>query len=93
MTPDQLAHVRADVQTAMVEGRNDDPALLPDLLDYLLTALGTAATEPRLGAYCFACDGEYQVMDWASAHLVLVQLRATSGIPFAERNTDWSDHP
>lgn len=79
-TPEMLAHIRADVQTAMIENRNDDPALLPDLLDYLLTEIGKVATT--------GVDGYQFVMPqtWADWLLAEVRLRAVSAIPFAERD-------
>lgn len=97
MTPDTLAHIRADVQTAMIENRNDDSALLPDLVAYLLTELGKVALEARpVVGFCPACSGDYAVALWAWALLERVQLRATSQIPFGEPptppdDTDWSD--
>lgn len=88
MTPEMLARIRADVQTAMVENRNTDPALLPDLLDYLLTEVGRVAT----GDYRFLTF----MREWAVDVLEAAQLRAISQIPFADRSTendpDWRDH-
>jgi hypothetical protein len=96
VTPETLAHIRADVQTAMVENRNTDPALMPDLLDYLLTELSKAAGAPTVAAYCPGWSGDEQVMDWAGHILEQVQLRAISQIPFGDRSTendpDWRDH-
>lgn len=97
MSPETLAHIRADVQTAMVENRHSDPALLPDLLDYLLTKLSEAAAAPSVAGYCPACSGDELVMDWAGAMLEQVQLRAISQIPFAADTLHaddpyWSDH-
>lgn len=86
MTPETLAHIRADVQNAMVENRNTDPALLPDLLDYLLTELGKIATAD----YLFT---EF-AREWADDVLEASQLRAISQIPFAERAAaDVADPP
>lgn len=95
MTPEMLAHIRADVQTAMVENRETDPALLPELLDYLLTEISKIALSSR--------DGWQFVMPqaWAGWLLEQVQLRAISQVPFGEPtgdgtdpayDPDWRDH-
>lgn len=104
MTPDTLAHIRADVQTAAVENRNDDPALLPDLLNYLLTELGVIATQracicPPADPHHFdgpdrECPEHGEPLFWATAVLERCQVRATSQIPFGEPadpddDTDW----
>lgn len=83
MNVETLAHIRADVQTAMVENRNDDPALLPDLLNYLLTEIGKVATG----------EGHFLTFmrEWAANVLEAAQLRATSKIPFGERTADPDD--
>lgn len=100
MTPETLAHIRADVQTAMVENRNDDPSLLPDLVAWLLTELGEVATShgDAITGYCPSCEGQVCAEQWAEALLHKAQLRAISKIPFDEADTnddcdpDWRDH-
>lgn len=98
MTPEMLAHIRADVQTAMVENRNTDPALLPDLLTYLLDQIGEVSSSDgaRITAYCPACEGQIGAEQWADSVLEQAQLRAISQIPFGDRSTendpDWRDH-
>lgn len=95
MTPEMLAHIRADVQTAMVENRNTDPALLPDLLDYLLTELSLISISPEQQGLHDPIR-PYEVREWADGLLNQAQMRAISQISFADRSTendpDWRDH-
>lgn len=100
MNRETFDHIREDVRNAMVENRQDDPALLPELVMYLLDQLGEIA----LGS-CLCADGRYdnplcyqhgEPKIWAAGLLERCQLRAISMIPFAEQQPDpdtyWSDH-
>lgn len=85
MTGETYAHIREDVRNAMVENRNDDPSLLPELVMRLLDHLGDRATDLDLPW------GERR--DHAGV-LEQCQLRAVSQIPFGEADAcDQDDDP
>lgn len=92
MNRETFDHIREDVRNAMVENRNDDPSLMPELVMLLLDELGAAAT------HRCTCSTDYTTYDgpyrgcrdhgdpsyWATHVLDRCQLRALSKIPFAE---------
>ena len=86
MTPEDLAHIRADVRAAMIEAQWDDTALMPDLINELLVSVGAVAVDGP--------NGDPRV--WAQNLLHSCQLRAISRIPFAARADEddphWSEH-
>lgn len=91
MQADELDHVRADVRAAMTDAQFSDRSLLPDLLDHLLTAVGTIAIANA------PCEPPYPTpQEWAAALLRECQIRAVSQIPFSEQPGDdqphWSDN-
>jgi hypothetical protein len=96
VTPETFDHIREDVRNAMVENRNDDPALMPDLVMHLLDALAELAGGAPVLSECWECDAPDNIEAWATTVLERCQLRAVSMIPFAEQQPDtdtyWSDH-
>lgn len=106
MTPETFDHIREDVRNAMVENRQDDPGLMPELVMYLLGVLYEAAGgclcdhNPDGDGYPRRECPDHGEPAWAAAAaLERCQLRAVSQIPFAEGDAcaqdydpDWSDH-
>lgn len=81
---EELEAIRADISAAIPEAQWVDQSLLPDLLDHLLTALGSAATDPPLGV---------NATEWADGLLRECQIRAVSQIPFYGRDLEGDEPP
>jgi len=101
--PNQLAHIRADIAHAIAQSGAEDPSLLPDLLDHLLSALGEIALGrcpcnvpnpdgpqrdcPLHGDFPWIIDGLLEEC----------QVRAISRVPFSEagfvdESPHWREH-
>lgn len=103
MNGETFDHIREDVRNAMVENRNDDPGLMPELVMFLLGVLGDSATRTcncgPLNPESY--DGPQRNCpshgDWpwiTAGYLERCQLRALSKIPFAEADAcDQADAP
>lgn len=96
MTPAELEAIRADISHATTDLRRDDPSLLPELLDLVLTALGDLSTVSDGRAIDLECGNRFQpttgAVWWASDLLRTCQTRAVSQIPFAEAPNDEAPH-
>lgn len=99
MNRETFDHIREDVRNAMVENRNDDPELMPELVMWLLGELGNLATDEGKPAvsWCPSCSADMCAEQWAEELLNRAQLRAISKIPFAADALSaddpyWEDH-
>lgn len=97
MDADEYTVIRADITAAVVESQWVDRALLPDLLDHLLTALGQMSQETYEALKPFIYDrnlgARTTVAAWADALLRECQIRAVSQIPFYGRDLEGDEPP
>lgn len=83
MKADELDHIRADVQQAILEAQQHDPTVTLEILYRLFDSAGAVAVgQYGLGYRCEDAQG------WADELLRDVQLRATSKVPYGETPTD-----
>ena len=103
MKADELVHVRADIQAAIARSGQNDPPLLPQLLNRCLDVIaGFATGEPECVCYprgwtpdaTFAidCPVDGDGIEWAAELLRDMQIRAVSGIPWGEPVDDEPPH-
>lgn len=93
---DEYTVIRADITAAVVESQWVDRALLPDLLDHLLTALGRMSQDPmaELSPHIWGEFTKHRpVSAWADGLLRECQIRAVSQIPFYGRDLEGDEEP
>lgn len=90
MKADELAAIRDDVRTAILEAyANGDPTLLPQLLDKLFAEISGLALDPDQPASVRPFTRvDPAVQYWAVSLLRNVQVRAISRIPYGEPTHD-----
>lgn len=93
MQADELDHIRADVQQAILEAQQHDPTVALEILWRLFDDIGYLAGDNSefLAPWRGNFQGMYYrsaVQDWAGHLLRAVQGRAVSKVPYGEVPTD-----
>lgn len=91
MKADELGHIRADVQQAILEAQQHDPTVTLEILYRLLDWVGEWAVADFNAAWSGNPQGAYYravVAENATRLLEDVQLRATSKVPYGETPID-----
>ena len=88
MQADEVDHIRADIQQAILEAQHQDPTVTLEILWRLFDAVmlvSVAPSEAFAGQWYLSGDMERaELEDWADAVLRAVQLRAISKVPYGE---------
>jgi hypothetical protein len=84
---DELDHIRADVQTAILEAQATDPTVTLEILWRLFDHIGRCATD--YSSPDDFCVPVITVRTWASDVLEDIQLRAVGKVSYSETRNDF----